>query len=132
MIEALRAACDRVFEYPLVPLPRRHGPRGYSDYQFYKPWLRDEFVFRCLYCLWRERWQPDGHHGFGVEHIQPQATQPAQSLDYGNLVYACNMCNSTRREVPLAIDPSTDSPGRLLQMLADGTVRAIAPLGADL
>ena len=132
MNEALRAACDRVFQYSPVPPPRRHGPRGYADYQFYKPWLRDEFAFRCLYCLWRERWQADGHHGFGVEHIQPQGTEPGKRLDYDNLVYACNLCNSTRGEVPLPIDPSSDPPGRYLQILTDGTMQAIAPAGADL
>jgi len=115
-----------------VPPPRRHGPRGYADYQFYKPWLRDEFAFRCLYCLWRERWQADGHHGFGVEHIQAQGTEPGKCLDYDNLVYACNLCNSTRREVPLPIDPASDPPGRHLRILADGIVQAVAPAGADL
>lgn len=39
---------------------RRHGPRGYADLRHFKPWLRDEFQFRCVYCLIRERWHPDG------------------------------------------------------------------------
>src|SRR5438132_86366 len=108
MDEALLVACDRVFQYSDTPPLRRHGPCGYSAYQFYKPWLRDEFAFRCFYCLWRERWQADGHHGFGAEHVHPQGTQPGQRLDYDNMIYACNMCNSTRREVPLPINPSTD------------------------
>lgn len=113
MNEALRAACDRVFQYSPVPPPRRHGPCGYSDYQFYKPWLRDEFTFRCLYCLWRERWQADGHHDFGVEHVHAQATEPGKRLDYDNLIYACNLCNSTRREVPsslIALLRSSNAP----------------------
>src|SRR5437016_5329649 len=132
MNEAFLAACDRVFHYSPVPPPRRHGPRGYADYQSYKPWLRDEFAFRCLYCLWRERWQADGHHGFSVEHVQAQRTEPGQRLDYDNLVYACTLCNSTRRELPLAFDPSSDPPGRHVRILADGTVQAITPEGADL
>src|SRR5438045_7926484 len=108
MAAALRQACDQVFQYPPPLLLRRHGPRGYADYQFYKPWLRDEFTFRCVYCLWSERWEANGHHGFGVEHVQPQATTPEQRLDYDNLVYACNTCNSTRRDVPLATHPASD------------------------
>jgi hypothetical protein len=48
------------FIYPHHPHVRRHSPRGYRDYRSYKPWLRDEFDFRCVYCLWRERWCADG------------------------------------------------------------------------
>src|SRR5206468_3770277 len=99
MDKALRQAGERVFQYPPVPPPRRHGPRGYADHPLYKPWLRDEFAFRCIYCLWREVWEADGQHGFGVEHVQPQAAAPAQRLEYDNLLYACNLCNSTRRDV---------------------------------
>jgi hypothetical protein len=32
---------------------RRHAPQGYLDYRHYKPWLRDEFQFRCVYACWR-------------------------------------------------------------------------------
>jgi hypothetical protein len=44
------------FDYPAVPLVRSHGPLGYSDYESYRAWLRDEFAFRCVYCLSREQW----------------------------------------------------------------------------
>ncbi len=44
------------FEYPPLPQVRRHGPRGYADYGSYRPWLRDEFSVRCVYCLLREQW----------------------------------------------------------------------------
>jgi hypothetical protein len=131
MDEALREACDRVLQYPPAA-PRRHGPRGYSDYQFYKPWLRDEHAFRCIYCLWRGRWEANGHHGFGVEHVQSQATVPERHLDYANLIYACNTCNSTRRDVPLAINPCSDPLGRHLQVLADGTMQGLSPPGEQL
>src|ERR1039457_1418351 len=48
------------FEYPTKPHARRHGPAGYSDYGSYRDWLRDEFVFRCVYCLHREQWYNRG------------------------------------------------------------------------
>jgi hypothetical protein len=48
----------QIFQYPRQAHVRRHGPLGYVNYQSYKPWLRDEFEFRCVYCLWRERWRP--------------------------------------------------------------------------
>ncbi len=42
------------FTYPPPVTERRHGPGGYVDYGSYRPWLRDEFVFRCVYCLNRD------------------------------------------------------------------------------
>jgi hypothetical protein len=44
------------FDYPPGPHVRRHGPRGYADLESFRPWLRDEFDFRCVYCLLREQW----------------------------------------------------------------------------
>ena len=70
------------FRYPPLPHVRRHGPRGYSDYPSYKDWLRDEFCFRCVYCLDRERWYPSGHRAFGVDHIVAQAEAPRTVTNY--------------------------------------------------
>jgi hypothetical protein len=42
------------FRYPAAPHARRHGPQGYADAESYRPWLRDEFAFRCIYSLFRE------------------------------------------------------------------------------
>src|SRR5258708_6259440 len=44
------------FQYPAAPHVRRHGPQGYADAASFRPWLRDEFTFRCVYCLQREVW----------------------------------------------------------------------------
>lgn len=44
------------FEYPGAAHQRRHGPQGYRLPDSYRPWLRDEFAFRCVYCLIREQW----------------------------------------------------------------------------
>ena len=60
-----------VFAYPETAHECRHGPRGYLDDGHYKPWLRDEFAFRCVYCRCREVWFPDGDRNFSVEHVQP-------------------------------------------------------------
>jgi hypothetical protein len=59
------------FAYPVTAHERRHSPAGYVDYQNYKPWLRDEFTFRCVYCLERERWYPSGAAAFSVDHVVP-------------------------------------------------------------
>ena len=59
------------FDYPDTHHVRIHGPRDYRRYEAYKPWLRDEFAFRCLYCGCREVWFPDGDRAFSVEHVRP-------------------------------------------------------------
>ena len=93
------------FLYTPQPHQRKHGPAGYIDYQEYKPWLRDEFVFRCVYCLERELWYGDRHASFSVEHVEPQKDSPLRICDYTNLVYACTRCNSYKRRIRL-IDPT--------------------------
>src|SRR5436309_202187 len=55
------------FAYPHEAHQRRHGPAGYTNYQSYKPWLRDEFAFRCVYCLFLQ--------GFGYPDDLPDLTK---------------------------------------------------------
>ena len=92
------------FDYSLSPLVRRHEPRDYGRAASYRPWLRDEFSFRCAYCLIRETWLPTD---LDVEHFEPAARVPERALDYGNLLYACRTCNAKKgsRSVP---DPSLE------------------------
>lgn len=40
------------FDYP--PVPHVRGPARYAGYESYRPWLRDEFAFRCVYRLMRD------------------------------------------------------------------------------
>lgn len=95
-----------LFHYPDAPLVRKHGPTGYVNYESYKEWLRDEFQFRCVYCLVREQWFPNGQAAFGVEHVWPKGlpSYAALACDYENLVYACNECNSLKR-TEVILDP---------------------------
>lgn len=82
------------FEYPAVPHVRRHGPSGYRDYESFRPWLRDEFSFRCVYCLRREIWEPT--YPFEIDHFVPQALDPTQGTAYSNLLYSCSRCNARK------------------------------------
>src|ERR1700732_4278731 len=84
------------FSHPPVPHARCHGPSGYDPYDGYKPWLRDEFSFRCVYCLERELWYPDRHASFSADHVVPQKDDLSRVCDYTNLVYACTRCNSLK------------------------------------
>jgi 5-methylcytosine-specific restriction endonuclease McrA len=83
------------FTYPAAAEHRRHGPSGYSTYESYRPWLRDEFVFRCAYCLLRESW---GRYTgeFDLDHFIPQTRDASRIADYENLVYCCHGSNSKR------------------------------------
>jgi len=80
------------FEYPAVPHQRKHGPQGYVEYERFRPWLRDEFAFRCVYCLLREQWVVRSG-GFAVEHFLSVSRSPETATDYDNLLYACAACN---------------------------------------
>lgn len=109
------------FVYPTVPHQRRHGPQGYADYAGYRPWLRDEFCFRCVYCLLREQW---GRHGsFGIDHFLAVADHPTKATDYDNLLYACATCNAAKGD-RLLPDPMSAFTSAAVQVFEDGSIRA--------
>lgn len=83
------------YRYPASPHVRRHDPAGYTRYAHFRPWLRDEFCFRCVYCLRREVW---AHHenDFELDHDVAQSLAPELCRDYTNLVFACHNCNKRK------------------------------------
>ena len=86
-----------LFDVPREPHVRRHGPH-YADYKLCKPWLRDEFQFRCVYCMFRERWERGGWRRYHVDHLVPQSVDPSRVTDYENLVYSCDICNQFKSD----------------------------------
>jgi hypothetical protein len=120
------------FQYPPHAHIRRHGPQGYVNYKSYKPWLRDEFQFRCVYCLWRERWLSLGDEAFSVDHLHPRAAAPNLVGDYDNLVYACCRCNSVKTDARCVLNPCQQGYGRHLQVLPDGSIHGLTPQGREL
>lgn len=108
------------FRYPPTPHERRHCPQGYSEDSSFRPWLRDEFSFRCVYCLIREQWgRVTGE--FDLDHFLPQAVAPALSHAYDNLLYACHACNLRKgsRELP---DPAHALTASNVRIYPDGTM----------
>jgi hypothetical protein len=85
------------FDYPVSPHMRRHGPQGYKRPESFRPWLRDEFGFRCVYCLDRETWHVSTGH-WVVEHFLPMVQYPQLALSYDNLQYVCISCNLTKNK----------------------------------
>ncbi|MGZ0164148.1 MAG: HNH endonuclease [Planctomycetales bacterium] len=104
---------------------RRHGPAGYKDYPSYRRWLRDEFTFRCVYCLIREEWgRLTGE--FDLDHFQPQANRPDLTTEYENLVYACHTCN-LRKSDHDTFDPETSLTKELVRVYPSGRVDGVNP-----
>lgn len=122
---------DVLFDYPRQPHVRRHEPRGYANYVSYKPWLRDEFGFRCVYCLSREIWFPSGQHSFGVSHIIPKSHSPEHAGTYGNLLYLCDRCNAFQG-TSLLLDPCKVGLGEHVRVEAVGKITPLTGSGARL
>ena len=110
------------FLYPPEPRERLHGPEGYPRYQSYRDWLRDEFLFRCAYCLKRERWGQI-RRAFDLDHFVPQSALPKLTLSYDNLVYACAACNSAKGFLRL-LNPLLCLFADVVQVHEDGSIEA--------
>jgi hypothetical protein len=112
------------FEYPTEPHTRRHGPAGYSDYNSYRDWLRDEFTFRCVYCLHREQWYNRGAT-FHIDHWIPLKANPDGKCEYSNLLYACATCNEAKKAILGVPDPCEVAFYDCLRVMADGRIEAL-------
>ena len=110
------------FAYPLAPHVRKHGPRGYRDYDHCRDWLRDEFDFRCVFCLYREQWP--GAQAFEIDHLLPRAKYPEKECAYENLLYLCRRCNGNKR-AKLVPDPCQVAVGKCLQVQPNGRIAAL-------
>ena len=110
------------FVYPAQPHQRRHGPRGYAHYESYREWLRDEFSFRCVYCLTREQWVL-AKGAFAIDHFVPMSIDPRLAMDYENLLYSCVACNLTRgnQRIPNPLDHLLAAT---VEVQADGSMAA--------
>jgi hypothetical protein len=92
---------------------RRHVPRGYANVESYRPWLRDDFIFRCVYCLFREQ-SGCVKAAFALDHFCAVCVFPELQGSCDNLLYACAAWNQSQGAARLP-DPT--------QVLMDGAVR---------
>lgn len=111
------------FVYSEAPLVRRHAPRGYADYPSFLPWVRDDFGFRCVYCLHRERWVAGGFH---LDHFLPVVQRPDLVTQYDNLLYCCSSCNLRKRDANVA-DPCHTLLRSTVAVQPDGSIRGETP-----
>ena len=79
------------FWYPTKKHQRTEIPPVYANYRDYKPYLKDEFSGRCVYCRKADSGQDPG--SFHVEHYKPKYLFSELVNVYINLFYACASCN---------------------------------------
>jgi hypothetical protein len=115
------------FTYPIRPHVRKHGPSGYKNYESYRDWLRDEFSFRCVFCLNREQWGV-GLGVWDIDHLMPRSLFPLGECLYENLLYACRQCNLNKND-HLAPDPCQIAFGDCLVVHDDGAINALNEAG---
>lgn len=118
------------FAYQKEPHARRHGPMGYSHHRDYRNWLRDEFAFRCIYCLIRETWLRRAGD-WEIDHFLPKRDHPDAARDYDNLVYACNCCNRTKATKYL-INPEQVAYGQCVWVDGKGEIHWLNEEGKNL
>jgi hypothetical protein len=110
------ALVERIFVYPTEPHRRKHGPTGYTDYESFRDWLRDEFSYRCVFSLVRETWPQTRFH---IDHLIPQEERPDLVCDYDNLILLEGRLNLVKgkRRVP---DPCKVALGKCLMVHTSG------------
>lgn len=118
------------FDYPAACLERKHGPRGYADSASYRPWLRDEFTFRCVYCLIREQWGRVTAE-FDIDHFVAQATDSYQVTKYDNLIYSCARCNAIKA-AEVVPDPMDALIVQNIRIGSDGSVESYSNGAAEI
>lgn len=111
------------FAYRRARHARKHGPGGYKQFQPYRPWLRDEFTFRCVFCLRREQWGTIMGM-WDIDHFVPQSGDGSLTLTYDNLLYACRPCNIAKSNSALP-DPCVVGYGKCLRVHRNGKVTAL-------
>lgn len=78
--------------------PRSVPKRRYADYRRYRPLLRQDFLFRCAYCL-RHEFFVGGEAGCSIDHHRPIAgpfARPDLAAAYENLYWCCRECNENK------------------------------------
>lgn len=111
------------FQYPSRRHHRRHGPRGYRAASEFLPWLRDEFSFRCVFCLEREQWVNTIGH-FHVDHFAPTSLSPESEHLYENLLFACHSCNALKGKLVVP-DPLEFLRSKSVVIGKDGSIRGL-------
>jgi hypothetical protein len=91
-------------------LRRRPNPPTRRNYQAYKPFLREDFEYRCVYCDVHEN-ELGGPRIYTVEHFKPKSIFTELETTYTNLLYGCAICNTYKGNDWPSNDPLADGKG---------------------
>ena len=75
--------------------------RTYRDYTEYRALLRQDFRYRCAYCLTHEYFL-GGEAGCCIDHHHPingPHARPDLIADYSNLYWCCRECNENKSDI---------------------------------
>jgi hypothetical protein len=102
------------FSYPKSRHTRRLRPGPFKKYSEYKPFLREEFEKKCVYCRMPDTMKD--YEMYGVDHYRPKSLFSELLTTYANLFYCCNPCNRRKREysdascpLSIAVDKLSDA-----------------------
>lgn len=115
----------RIYRYT-VRDARLYNP-VYRNYRSYLDFLRDDFDFRCGYCLHRETW--DQPASFEIDHWNSSKEPPELRAQYANLVYSCRTCNLQKLQVRLTLQPLRDNLSMHLSYSESGLAVPLTPRG---
>lgn len=68
-----------------------------QDYHDYREVLRYDFMYCCAYCTMTEA--EGGAVRFTIDHYEPRSARPDLASDYGNLFWACDVCNGMKGDL---------------------------------
>lgn len=74
-------------------LSRSVVPTGLK-YPAYRKYLRHDFYYSCAYCTIMESEATAAR--MTIDHYRPVASHPALTDEYGNLLWACDICNTRK------------------------------------
>lgn len=77
---------------------RRETPPGpFKQYSAYRPFVREDFVECCAYCLIPE-FLSGGPESFELDHFRPKSLPEFSGFvgDFYNLYYSCRPCNHAK------------------------------------
>lgn len=126
------------------PLGRTHTPpERTAEYRVFRPCLRLDYGFRCVYCGSHEcEVSPVSPYGlFEIDHFRPKSRKQFRKLkaSYGNLRWACSVCNRAKGETWPSpeeqaagyelLDPVADQLADHLRETPEHLLEATTPLG---
>jgi hypothetical protein len=78
-------------------LRRAPAPKVKGDYSAFRPFVREDFLRQCAFCLFAEL-LAGGEENFELDHFRPRQRFPELVNDFYNLYYSCHPCNHIKRD----------------------------------